>query len=98
MVNSQLQCCNVKMLIRLTQEELGSTHHAVSMVGVCSGHFMSVQVMSEDHRALVREVREGVQWLERKLASAEDRTHHRHLHAGLLAEKVPKPVLKQKAR
>ena len=68
------------------------------MVGVCSGHFMSVQVMSEDHRALVREVREGVQWLERKLASAEDRTHHRHLHAGLMAEKVPKPVLRQKAR
>ena len=52
--------------------------------------------MSEDHRALVREVREGVEWLEHRLGSAEDRVHHRHLHAGLMAEKIPKPVLKRK--
>lgn len=57
-----------------------------------------VQVMSEEHRALVKEVREGVGWLERKLASAEDRTHHRHLHAHLMAEKIPKPVLKPRVQ
>ena len=59
-------------------------------------HLLPVQVMSEDHRALVREVREGVEWLEHRLGSAEDRVHHRHLHAGLMAEKIPKPVLKRK--
>ena len=54
--------------------------------------------MSQKHRALVREVREGVGWLEDKLASAEDRTHHRHLHVALMAEKVPRPILKTRIR
>lgn len=83
------------MFIRLI---MSSTQLGVPMVGVCCGCFLPVQVMSEEHQTLVKEVREGVGWLERKLASAEDRTHHRHLHAGLMAEKIPKPVLKPKVR
>lgn len=62
------------------------------------GCFLCVQVMNQEHRDLAREVREGVGWLEHKLASAEDRAHHRHLHVGLMAEKVPRPILKTRVR
>lgn len=59
-------------------------------------HYLPVQVMGQGKENLdltciyMVHVGCGVWWLEGKLASTEDRTHHRHVHVGTMAESVPR--------